>query len=82
MTFPAPGPVSDRRERYRLALDVAKVAQTLSLSIDRGRSRAGTGVQDTHHGHLPRLLRHGGERRGQEAACHAAGGRSPTHQRA
>src|SRR5260370_19763878 len=43
-------------EKYRPTLDVAEIAQTLPRGINRGRSRAYCGVQDTHHRHLPCLL--------------------------
>jgi hypothetical protein len=49
-------------ERYRLAIDVAEVAQALSCDIDGEGSRAGAGIQDSHHRHLSPLLHLSGER--------------------
>ena len=40
-------------ENYRLTLDVAELAQSLSRGIDGSASRADRVIEDTHYGHLP-----------------------------
>lgn len=72
-------PPANRTSHYRLAIDVAEVAQSLSRSIDGQGSRAGRDVEDTHYRHLPRLLRGDGQRLPDEATCDAANERSPVH---
>ena len=61
------------------ALDVTEVSQSLEERLIQMGSSGQVGRQMTYPGDLGRLLRHGGERRGEEAACQSADERSSVH---
>ena len=63
-----------------LAFDIAQFTQALPETLDRvGPNGTGRRAKSSNPRHLPRRLRLGGERRGEEATRQAADERPPVH---
>jgi hypothetical protein len=65
-------------EHDGLAFDITQPTETVSERVE-GRQGRPARRQDTDPRNLPRWLRSGGERRGEETAGQAANERSPVH---